>query len=258
MPPPATERRAVKGSPEAAMAAALDGRRFGPNSAPATAQVFAAPPRVQLRANAVHLGDVENHPVGIDLQKLIDGRLLIQGISGAGKSWTLRRIMEQTAGRMPQIVVDPEGEFSELGETLGMVRLDGHRLDLSRRYTATFSAAQVGKILGVDSKTVTREILQGDLAAVKRPTRRLPQQGGDPWSIERSALKRYIVDHLDRVDLRKVDKFAFVDVLVNDGSESKQPANADGRKASWSPERRAAQAERMRARWRAAGRSEAA
>jgi hypothetical protein len=129
------------------------------------------------------------------------------------------------------------------------IMVKAKRLDLRRRYTATFSATAVARILGVDGKTVTREIIQGDLVAVKRPSRRLPQQGGDPWSIERAELKRYIVAHLERIDLRKVDKFAFVDVLVNDGSPP-APAKSDGRKASWTPERRAAQAKRMRARWR--------
>jgi uncharacterized protein len=35
---------------------------------------------------------------------LLDGQLLIQG---AGKTWTLRRLMEQSAGRIQQIIVDP-------------------------------------------------------------------------------------------------------------------------------------------------------
>lgn len=124
------------------------------------------------------------------------------------------------------------------------------RLDLRRRYNETFSATAVSRILGVDGKSVTREILQGDLVAVKRPTRRLPQQGGDPWSIERAALRAYIVDHLERIDLRKVDKFAFVDVLTNDGRTSAR--KPDGRSRPWTPERRAAQARRMRRRWRKA------
>ena len=61
------------------------------------------------------------------------------------------------------------------------------RLDLSRRYRETLSATQIGKLLGVDGKTVTREILQGDLKAEKRPTNRLNQQGGDPWSVTPAA-----------------------------------------------------------------------
>lgn len=132
------------------------------------------------------------------------------------------------------------------------IRVKSTRVGLSRAYTETFSATAVSKILGVDGKTVTREILQGDLRAVKRPTERLPQQGGDPWSIDRSELRRYIIENLGRVDFRKIDKFAAVDILVNAEPPARtiapELAKPDGRKTSWTPERRAAQAERMRQR----------
>lgn len=52
----------------------------------------------------------------IDLPKLLETRMLIQANSGAGKSYTLRRILEQTAAGVQQLVIDPEGEFSSLRE----------------------------------------------------------------------------------------------------------------------------------------------
>src|SRR5688572_24310880 len=52
----------------------------------------------------------------IDVQRLLDTRLLVQSNSGGGKSWALRRIHEQTAGKVQQIVLDTEGEFSTLRE----------------------------------------------------------------------------------------------------------------------------------------------
>ena len=67
--------------------------------------------------------------IGLSLEKLLDGRLLVQGVSGAGKSWTLRRLLEQSAGEIAQIVVDPEGEFSGLFEQRGWLTLDGAMLD---------------------------------------------------------------------------------------------------------------------------------
>ncbi len=51
------------------------------------------------------------------LEVLTDTRLLVQANSGGGKSWLLRRILEQTHGRIQQLVIDPEGEFSTLRET---------------------------------------------------------------------------------------------------------------------------------------------
>lgn len=63
------------------------------------------------------------HPVVLDLPKLIAGRLLIQGNSGAGKSMLLRRIFEQAFGRIQQLVVDGEGEFATLAEVFDVAVL---------------------------------------------------------------------------------------------------------------------------------------
>jgi len=53
-------------------------------------------------------------PVHLDVQRLVESRLLVQANSGGGKSWALRRILEQTHGRLQHLVIDPEGEFATL------------------------------------------------------------------------------------------------------------------------------------------------
>lgn len=63
-------------------------------------------------------------PVGVDLEELLATRLLVQGNSGSGKSHLLRRILEQSAGRVQQIVIDPEGDYVTLAERYGHVALD--------------------------------------------------------------------------------------------------------------------------------------
>jgi hypothetical protein len=70
-------------------------------------------------------GDVE---VSIDVERLVDTRLLIQASSGGGKSWAIRRILEQTHGKVQQLVLDVEGEFHTLAERFDYVlagRKDG-------------------------------------------------------------------------------------------------------------------------------------
>lgn len=52
----------------------------------------------------------------IDLDKLLETRLLIQANSGGGKSWNIRKLLEETHGKVQQIVLDIEGEFSSLRE----------------------------------------------------------------------------------------------------------------------------------------------
>ncbi len=55
-------------------------------------------------------------PVTIDLHRLIATRMLIQANSGGGKSWLIRKILEESHGKVQQIVIDLEGEFSTLRE----------------------------------------------------------------------------------------------------------------------------------------------
>jgi len=52
----------------------------------------------------------------IDLTTLIDTRLLIQSNSGGGKSYCIRKLLEETHGKVQQIVLDLEGEFHTLRE----------------------------------------------------------------------------------------------------------------------------------------------
>lgn len=62
-----------------------------------------------------------NKTASIDLPKLITSRMLIQANSGGGKSWLIRRILEQSHGKVQQIVIDPEGEFGTLREKFDYV-----------------------------------------------------------------------------------------------------------------------------------------
>lgn len=83
-----------------------------------------------VRPADIDLGKTEHgETIGLDLARLLDGRMLVQGASGAGKSWTLRRLIEQTAGRVQQIIVDPEGEFRSISEAYGHFHVEAYKLD---------------------------------------------------------------------------------------------------------------------------------
>lgn len=56
-----------------------------------------------------------------NLDRLVDTRLLVQANSGGGKSWLLRRLLEQTHGAVQHLVIDPEGEFASLRERFDYV-----------------------------------------------------------------------------------------------------------------------------------------
>lgn len=67
------------------------------------------------------LGQAHGKNVSLDVETVLRTRLLIQGGSGSGKSWLIRRIGEQLFGKLPVIIIDPEGEFASLREKYGYV-----------------------------------------------------------------------------------------------------------------------------------------
>ncbi|WP_185928219.1 hypothetical protein [Mesorhizobium sp. M6A.T.Ce.TU.016.01.1.1] len=99
---------------------------------------------------------------------------------------------------------------------LGADRTDPHHLN----------ANQLAGVMGVDRKTVAGWIAKGWL----RATRREASATDDFWWIHRRDVARFVIDNVAAVDLRKVDKFWFVDLLAHEGaspyakSESKRDA----------------------------------
>lgn len=67
------------------------------------------------------LGSVEGKPLPLDVDRLVVSRLLVQANSGGGKSWALRRLLEQTHGQLQHLVLDIEGEFGTLRERFDYV-----------------------------------------------------------------------------------------------------------------------------------------
>jgi hypothetical protein len=74
--------------------------------------------------------------VCLDMEELLATRLLVQGNSGSGKSHLLRRLLEESAGVVQQIVIDPEGDFVTLAESFGHVVIDG----------AAFGGAEINRL----------------------------------------------------------------------------------------------------------------
>ncbi|HVW92293.1 MAG TPA: ATP-binding protein [Devosia sp.] len=65
--------------------------------------------------------------IDLDLEELLATRLLVQGNSGSGKSHLLRRLLEQSASLVQQIVIDPEGDFVTLADRFGHLAIDAAR-----------------------------------------------------------------------------------------------------------------------------------
>jgi len=68
---------------------------------------------------SIPLGETERGTLHLDLNRLLAGRCLIQGSSGAGKSATLRHLIEEAHDYLTVFIIDPEGEFANLAAHIG-------------------------------------------------------------------------------------------------------------------------------------------
>jgi len=102
----------------------------GPLARPAVPPQPLAPARADIGLSAgpgrpipdgpcVPLGETPDGTLHLDLTQLQAGRLLVQGSSGAGKSFTLRHLVEEAHDYLTTMVVDPEGEFENLARHIG-------------------------------------------------------------------------------------------------------------------------------------------
>lgn len=80
--------------------------------------------------------DASGRPITIDIEELLATRLLVQGNSGSGKSHLLRRVLEESASIVQQIVIDPEGDFVTLAQPFGHIVIDG----------AAYSGAEIARL----------------------------------------------------------------------------------------------------------------
>ena len=83
----------------------------------------------------IGIGDGERL-IEMDLEELLATRLLVQGNSGSGKSHLLRRLLEESAGIVQQVVIDPEGDFVSLGDEFGHAAIEA----------ADYNLAEIGRM----------------------------------------------------------------------------------------------------------------
>jgi len=147
------------------------------------------------------LGKTRAGPLTIDLPRLIETRLLIQGQSGSGKSYAVRRLLEQTHGHVQQLVLDVDDEYASLRERFEVV-LGGPGRDFPVEVRSAAQLARRLLELGVSAVlnlsdlrmdaqyqfaarflegliAAPREAHRGALVVVEEVQRLAPQGGGD-------------------------------------------------------------------------------
>ncbi|MFH1777582.1 MAG: hypothetical protein ABH952_08520 [Candidatus Omnitrophota bacterium] len=143
-----------------------------------------------------------------------------KGLIAVGKKepdWSEKemRILEKHAEKVPERI---QIHLRKAGFTRSLIAivLKRKRLNLLAQYRIEGQSARVvAECLGVDVHAVTRWIKLGHLKATRRGTKRTELQGGDHWEIKTKDLRDFVINYLVEIDLRKVDKFWFVDLLTN-------------------------------------------
>jgi hypothetical protein len=88
------------------------------------------------------------------------------------------------------------------------------REDIDRTDPDHYTGGQLARLMGVPSKTISWWINKEGLPATPSGDRS-DRQGGHAWKIHRQRLRGWIKDHGQLVDLRKVDRYWFLDLVFN-------------------------------------------
>jgi hypothetical protein len=128
--------------------------------------------------------------------------------------WTEReiKILERSARYCPEVIQKKLKQYGFQRSATAIV-LKRKRLRLLQNLDG-MSATSLANCLGVDVHFVLRAIYGGRLKAQKRGTRRTKEQGGDIWHIKEKDILKYILSWLNEIDIRKVSKWWFVDLLM--------------------------------------------
>lgn len=107
----------------------------------------------------IDMGAAAGGPAALDLEELLATRLLVQGNSGSGKSHLLRRLLEQSAPWVQQVVIDPEGDFVTLADRFGHVVVDAQRAEQElTRIAGRIRQHRVSVVLNLEGLDVEQQM----------------------------------------------------------------------------------------------------
>ena len=104
----------------------------------------------------------EGRDVRINVERLIETRAIVTSRSGGGKSWALRRLLEQTHGQVQQIVIDVEAEFFCVVPETPVLLSDGEIIpagDLRTGHSVVSFDEQRGMYVSCQVSAVSRQLV---------------------------------------------------------------------------------------------------
>lgn len=174
-------------------------------------QVQALYARGLKRGDVARFADINGVPRWFVLKRAQALGLAFQRV--APTPWSRRELelLQEHAAKTPVVIARLlRAQGYKRSPTAVTVQIKRRHID--RDDPDTWSASSLAPLLGVDSKTITKWIATLGLPAERRGTQRTAAQGGDEWVIRRASLRLWIRDHAVLIDLRKVDRFWFIDL----------------------------------------------
>ena len=101
-----------------------------------------------------------------------------------------------------------------LGRTKVAVQLKAKRLGLNKCHQEGYTMRGLCLGLGCDHHKVEKWLAKGWINGTRRKTERKAVQGGDVWLFTNSAIRKLVRYHPEEIDLRRVDKYWFLDVIM--------------------------------------------
>jgi hypothetical protein len=101
-----------------------------------------------------------------------------------------------------------------LGRTKTAVRLKAKRLGINKCYQEGYTMHGLCLGLGCNHHQAKRWLESGWLKGTRRKTERVEPQGGDVWLFTDPAIREFVRRHPEEIDLRRVEKHWFLDVIM--------------------------------------------
>src|ERR1700691_1114197 len=116
-------------------------------------------------------------------------------------------------GHLTDAVIQRKLKAAGFHRSVNGIHLKMKRLRIKQNLDG-YSANTLALAFGVDSHKVTHWIHRNMLRATRRGTERTERQGGDTYWIAHKAVHDFVLAHPDEIDLRKVEKWWFLDLLT--------------------------------------------
>lgn len=116
-------------------------------------------------------------------------------------------------GHLTAAVIQRKLKEAGFGRSVNGVHLKIKRERIKQNLDG-YSATALALAFGIDSHKITYWINRKMLIASRRGTDRTASQGGDTFWITHTAARDFVLAYPDEVDLRKVDKWWFLDLVT--------------------------------------------